>query len=74
MYFPSLFVLRNFNFKHAVHNWHAPILLKPFSLLQCHFQWIYEVYSVDARDQLTATAYSPKKNEGNTTENTFLTF
>ena len=48
----------------TVHNWHAPILLRPFSLLQCHFKWICEVYSVDARDQLTATAYSPKKIKG----------
>ena len=44
----------------TVRNWHAPILLKRFSPLQYHFQGIYEVYSVNASDQLTATAYSPK--------------
>ena len=67
----SIFICsaRNFNFKQSTTGMRP---LKPLSLLQCHFRWICEVYSVDARDQLTATAYSPKKIKGTQLNNTFL--
>ena len=53
MYFPSLFVLREISTSNS------PQLACVHSV-----KATCEVYSVDARDQLTAIAYSPKKMKG----------
>ena len=62
----SLFICsaRNFNLQ-TVHNWHVSNSVKAIQSVTMSFNVnIVQVYFVDVRDQLTATAYSPKKVEG----------